>query len=314
VPDLLEERLVNTGELVASVAHVADPALTAEAYLLRGRAAVEAGDIEEADRCYAIADQLSAGLGQPALRWRVEYILVARALLAGRLPEAERLLVDRHDLGHAAGQVDADWAFAIQLWALRVQQGGVDDETIALLEASQQTVDVALNPSMLAVAACELGRDDQARAGLDSLASTPVPLDIYWLFAMTGWAAVAAHLDDAASAQAIEAALRPYAGQAVPFVVLPTPSVAHHLGLLATTLGRYEEADQHFHDALAIHERIGAPHFVARTRLERASMLLRRRAPGDDEHAQTLLGQALSTARELGLLTVERRAAALLSN
>ena len=42
-------------------------------------------------------------------------------------------------------------------------------------------------------------------------------------------------------------------------------------------------------------------------------MLLRRRAPGDDEQARNLLGQALSTARELGLLTVERRAGALLA-
>jgi tetratricopeptide (TPR) repeat protein len=234
-------------------------------------------------------------------------------MLAGRLPEAERLLVESRDVGHMAGQAEADWAFACQLWALRVQQGRVDDATIALLEAGQQTTDVALNRSAVAVAACQLGRDDQARAALHRLAATPVPLDIYWLIAMTDWAAVAAHLGDTRSARAIEAALRPYAGQAVPFVPAPTPSVAHHLGLLATTLGRYEEADQHFHDALTIHERIGAPQFVAQTRLERASMLLlRRRGPGDEEQARNLLGQALSTARELGLLNVERRAAALL--
>ena len=297
---------------MASVEHVADPALTAEAHLLRGRAAVEAGDVEEADRCFAIADQLSAGLGQPALRWRVAYVLAARTTLAGRFSDAERLAVESRELGHAAGQADADWVFAAQLWALRVQQGRVDDAMIALLEG-HHAVDVALSRSMLAVAACELGRDDQARAALGGLAATPVPLDIYWLVAMTNWAAVAAHLGDATAAQAIEAALQPYAGQAVPFVVTPTPSVAHHLGLLATTLGRYEEADQYFHDALAIHERIGAPHFVARTQLERASMLLRRRGPGDDEQARNLLGQALSTARELGLLNVERRAAALLN-
>ena len=313
VPELLDERLLNTAELVASVANVADPALTAEAHNLRGRTAVEAGDIEEADRCYAIADQLSSGLGQPALRWRVEYITrVARIMLAGRLTEAERLLVDSRDLGRAAGQADADWIFAAQVWAVRFQQGRLDDATIALLEG-HHAVDLGLNRSMLAVAACALGRDDQARAALQGLAATPVPLDIYWLGAMTCWAAVAAHLGDASSAQAIAVALRPYAGQAVPFVVTPTPSVAHHLGLLATTLGRYEEADRHFHDALGIHERIGAPHFVARTRLEKASMLLSRRAPGDDEQARNLLGQALSTARELGLLDVERRAAALLS-
>ena len=108
---------------MASVAHVADPALTAEAHLLRGRAAVEAGEIEEADRCYTIADQLSAGLGQPALRWRVAYVLAARTMLAGRLPEVERLLIESRDLGRAAGQADADWVFACQLWALRVRAG-----------------------------------------------------------------------------------------------------------------------------------------------------------------------------------------------
>lgn len=233
-------------------------------------------------------------------------------MLAGRFSDAERLAVESRRLGYAAGQADADWVFAAQLWALRVQQGRVDDATIALLEG-HHAVEGACNRSMMAVAACELGRDDQARAALGGLAATPVPLDVYWLIAMTNWAAVAAHLDDARSAQAIDVALRPYAEQAVPFVVTPTPSVAHHLGLLATTLGHYEEADERFHDALAIHERIGAPHFAALTRLEQASMLLRRRAPGDDEQAHHLLGRALSTARELGLLNVKRRAAALLS-
>ena len=314
VPDLLEERLRNTAELVESVENVADPALTAEAHLLRGRAAVEAGDMEEAERCFVIADQLSAGLGQPALRWRVEYVTrVARTMLAGQLSEAERLMVEGRDLGHGASQPDADWVFTLQLCALRIQQGRVDDATIARVEAVQHTVDVPWNRSMAAVAACELGRDDQARAALRALAATPVPLDLYWLVAMTGWAAVAAHLGDARNADTIDVALRPYAGHAVPFVPAPNPSVAHHLGLLATTLGRFEEAEQDFHNALAIHERLRAPHFVAQTRLERASMLLRRRGPGDEEQAQDLLGQALSTARELRLLTVERRAAALLA-
>jgi hypothetical protein len=41
-------------------------------------------------------------------------------------------------------------------------------------------------------------------------------------------------------------------------------------------------------------------------------MLLSRHQRGDDERAQELLGQALSTARELGLRNVERRAVVLL--
>jgi len=98
----------------------------------------------------------------------------------------------------------------------------------------------------------------------------------------------------------------------VPFTPWATPSVARHLGLLATTLGRYDEADTRFAAAAAIHHRIGAPHWLARTRLEWAHMLVARQQPGDEERARQLLRQALTAARELRLANVERRAVALL--
>jgi hypothetical protein len=42
-------------------------------------------------------------------------------------------------------------------------------------------------------------------------------------------------------------------------------------------------------------------------------MLLARRVPEDAQRARDLLGQALATARDLGLANVERHAVALLS-
>lgn len=68
----------------------------------------------------------------------------------------------------------------------------------------------------------------------------------------------------------------------------------------------------HFAAAEEIHARVGAPIYVARTRLEWARMLLARRAPQDPPRARDLLGQALASARELGLANVERLAGALL--
>jgi hypothetical protein len=56
-------------------------------------------------------------------------------------------------------------------------------------------------------------------------------------------------------------------------------------------------------------ERIGAPAWLARTRLEWAGMLSPRDEPGDAQKAADLLGRAFSTARELGMANVERRAA-----
>ncbi len=314
LPDLLAERQRNTTELVALVERVTDPALKAEAHLLRARAAIEAGDISEADSSLAIADRLSAGLGQPALRWRVQYIRAARAVLAARFADAEQLLIESHRLGQSAGQADATWVLVVVLWALRVHQERVDQEMVERLAAELGTVQHPWNEALMAVLACQLGRDDEARAALDRAAGDPPRLDIYWLVAMTEWASVAAHVGDAQHAERIEAALRPYAAQAVPFVVSPTPSVAHHLGQLATILGHYDEADQRFREALVIHERIGAPHFLARTRVERAAMLLSRGEPGDNPQARELLGQALVTARELGLTRLERRAGRLLTS
>ena len=312
VPGLLEERLANTAELVTTVEAASDPALAASAQFLRGRAVFEAGDVEEADRCFAIADRLSVGLGQPALRFRMVYILAGRAIAAGRFPEAERLLWEARELGHASGQPDGDLFFAVQLWCLRLEQGRLDEEVIALFEAEARRAHVPVNDSMLALAACELGGDSKALAALDRQASTPIPFDLYWLLAVTNWAAVAAHLGATAHAERLAALLRPYAGQAIPLIPAPRPVVAHHLGVLATMLGRYHEAETSFAAAAAIHERLGAPHWLARTRLERARMLLARRAAGDAERARDLLDQALATAQDLRLGNVERRAVALL--
>ena len=44
--------------------------------------------------------------------------------------------------------------------------------------------------------------------------------------------------------------------------------MAHYLGLPATTLGRFADADDHFASAAATQESIGAPVSLARTQLE----------------------------------------------
>jgi hypothetical protein len=83
--------------------------------------------------------------------------------------------------------------------------------------------------------------------------------------------------------------------------------------VLATTLGRFSEADTHFAAAEATHQRIGAPTWLARTRQEWARMLLTRQGPGEAERARELLRHALATARQLDLVNLERRAVELLT-
>jgi hypothetical protein len=88
----------------------------------------------------------------------------------------------------------------------------------------------------------------------------------------------------------------------------------HYLGMLAATLGRFEEAEEHFRAAETVHTRIGAPTWLAQTHLEWARMLLVRHRSVNGERAQELLDLAIAAARELGLGSVERRAIERLSS
>jgi len=108
--------------------------------------------------------------------------------------------------------------------------------------------------------------------------------------------------------------LEPYTDQLVvgAFAGWVTGPVAFYLGPLCATVADWPAAEAYFAAAAATHGRIGAPSWLARTRLEWARMLLTRRESGDSDRASDLLRQALATARDLGLTNIERGAVALL--
>jgi hypothetical protein len=73
--------------------------------------------------------------------------------------------------------------------------------------------------------------------------------------------------------------------------------------MLAACLHRWDDAERHFADALAMNERLGARPDVVRTRRAWASMLLDRNAPGDAARARArdLIAAGLAEAETLGM-------------
>jgi hypothetical protein len=168
----------------------------------------------------------------------------------------------------------------------------------------------------LALMHCELDRQEEAQDLFEGLARadfTDVPMDIAWLRTIQVCAALAAHLGDRARAEVLVELLSPFAEQFPNLAGVCLGSVGHYLGLLETTLGRFDRAETDFAAAAAASAALPAPTWLARTRLEWARMLLARREPGDAERARAFLGPALATARDLGLRNVERRAVDLLT-
>ena len=76
---------------------------------------------------------------------------------------------------------------------------------------------------------------------------------------------------------------------------------AQYCGRLAACLGRWDDAERHFADALAMNERLGARPYVVRTRRAWAAMLLDRNAAGDRERAATLIAAGRAEAEQLGM-------------
>ena len=110
-----------------------------------------------------------------------------------------------------------------------------------------------------------------------------------WLTAMTLSADVAAYLEHRAAAPLLAELLAPWRDQLAFSGMTCEGSVARPLGLALATAGRFDEADEAFAQAAAVHERIDAPIELARTRVNWARMLSSRGQSGDPERARELL-------------------------
>jgi DNA-binding SARP family transcriptional activator len=315
-PDTLVARLADTAELLEVAERLSDPVTAHRAWWLRYRVAVEAGDLPEADRCLAIEVRMAADLGQPSLRWMTTLQRVARALLAGDHAEADRLIPAALEQGRDAGQPDALLYFAIQLFQLRDEQGRLGEAEEAVARVVATAPELPSVRATLGLVQAEMGRPDEARAIFEAIGQADfaqLPVEASTVVAYCFCARLAATLDDPDRAAQLHRLLAPYPDQiAVWAVGLGIGSVSYYLGLLALCMDALDDALGHFAAAAAIDQRVGAPTWLARTRIGWARALLTRRGPGDAEQADHLLQQALDDARRLGLAGVVGRAAALL--
>jgi tetratricopeptide (TPR) repeat protein len=162
---------------------------------------------------------------------------------------------------------------------------------------------------------CELGRKEEGRRVFEELATnefSDLPLDTHRLLSLAVLAEVAASLGDTGRAASLYELLLPHASWVVldPHDFSAGPA-SRYLGLLASTMSRWEEAASHFEDALAMNERMRARPWVAHTQHDYARMLLTRDGPGDRERARDLLSAALETALDLGMTALESRVSML---
>jgi hypothetical protein len=89
--------------------------------------------------------------------------------------------------------------------------------------------------------------------------------------------------------------------------------VSERLGMLARKLGRFEEAAGHFEAAFAATTRAGARTLIAGIQYQYALLLRARAASGDTTRAEELLTEALATAQDLGMASLQAKVLALVA-
>jgi DNA-binding CsgD family transcriptional regulator len=164
-----------------------------------------------------------------------------------------------------------------------------------------------------------IGRDAAAReqfAALTALDMADLFGPAYPIAAVTMLSETCVTLGDRKRAPAIYELLRPFAGRNVvqPYWPQFRGAVDHHLGLLAATMGDWDTAARHFDVGLAMHERVGARPYLARTQHAYASMLLERRRADDLHHARSLLEEAVAAFDDIGMVQDAAAARALLAD
>ena len=255
---------------------------------------------------------MDAELRQPTYLMLTLGFRAMRVLLAGRFAEAERLALQAQAAGPLTQSEQVGGAFGVQMFTLRREQGRLKEVEPALRHFMQQHGVASTWRPGLALLYSELGRQREARTEFAHLAQhdfADFPRDALWIGCMTYLTEVCTFLGDIDRAATLYQLLLPYARHTV--VVgggaVCYGAAARYLGMLATTMGRWEEAEQHFQDALAMNARMDARPWLAHTQYQYATMLLARHQSGDSEQAVLLFDEVLATARALGMRALEAR-------
>jgi ATP/maltotriose-dependent transcriptional regulator MalT len=280
-------------------------------------ALVQLGRIDEAEAEIAAQTWLANELHEPLARWRALQAESWLALLKGRFPEAASLADEALQLGRKGHHAAAEFTFLTHMVVMAVYRGGLKDAYQAMAALLRHLPETSSDPIFQSGALALVGRLEDARAALRKIAATgfiDLGSSIAWLPGMALVTEGIAIVGERDLAHEVYEAGLPFARLNVSAGASGLyGSVSRYLGMLATTLERWDDAGKHFERAIEFEQSMGATPFVARTRIAYAEMLLRRGRDADRHHARQLLEAALAASRELGMKPWEDHAAEIIN-
>ena len=308
--DLLseEEWLTLVSEAVDAATVAGDRVLLDQALTAKSQALARRGEIaalrELLNQYVSVADELRL----PVSLWRNACQKASLALSDGRLQHAEEYVDEANRI-----QPQSGWGTALRI-AVGIEKGWtteLDDELenlrgpmiqiLPLWRPLRLLVDMKMGDPELVRGEFHAFMDDAIAAGRIGQHR------FLWLRSTAWMAEICAVLDDSSYADRLYAALVPNALQNVNAVSTEGGGcVSYYLGLLATTMELWDEAEEHFGVAFEKNSEWGYRLHVANTQYAWGEMLLRRGLDEDRQRALELLEQARALADEIGSVRLLR--------
>jgi tetratricopeptide (TPR) repeat protein len=313
-PENSLQRLQIATDVVALGEDVRDRELVLRGHVWRIVSLMELGDWVGADIELAVHARLAEELRDPLHLWYVPLFRATRTMLEGRLAEAERFAAEAFAVGRRTQAQNAAQLYAIQLFALRTEQGRVSEVQQSLEEFGRRYPAAPVWRAAAAFSLAVLGRADEARRAFEAMTGghvAQVPRDGDWLSTVALLVRTGARIGDTRRTGELGELLAPYAERAVIAGrgAMCLGPVSRFAGLAAVTAGRTEEGVSHLENALATARRWGAEPLVAAIRLELADVLDRSGAGAADHtrRVSELRAAGLEAARRLQLVGLEKR-------
>jgi tetratricopeptide (TPR) repeat protein len=277
-PENAELRLQLAGDIVALGEEVRDRELVLRGHVWRAVSLMEVGDWVSADIELAVHARLARELRDPLHLWYVPLFAASRALLEGRLADAERLAHEAFEVGRGTQPQNAAQLYAVQLLGLRTEQGRLEEVEQSLSEFGRRYPAAPAWRAAATFATAMQGRTEEARRAFETLCAeglAEIPRDGEWLATVTFLVRTGARIGDARRSAVLADLLEPYADRAVIAgrAAVCLGPVARYAGIAAATAGRTEQAIAYFERALTMARRWGAAPMVTAIRQELAGAL-----------------------------------------
>lgn len=314
-PDSLDERLLAAHRIAAIAETCGAVDLASNAYFLLMACLLERGDVRLVDAELASRHRRSSSYAELENGRHAGWFRCMRAILDGRIGDAETLSLVALQAAREEGDEDALPVHIGQLGIIRWLQGREAEVepfyAAARVEQPNDAVWVAVLARLWALS----GRHDAARGALDALGDlSSVARDRNWLITMATAAEAAAETHHEATLPALREMLIPYSARLVPIGlgIACWGTVARPLALVCRALGRTSEAEHFLRSAIQSCSAAGAQPWIAQAQVDLAELLIES-DPSSDE-ALRLAQSALATAQSLSIVPVLESAEAILAS